>query len=268
MCALPTRMARPTTARRSPSGRDRCSCSTAAAWVTVTSSSTPSAPNTVAASRMPWRSIRSPTSGMRKAISSLPWRAVNSATAVKVAASTAVRLSATRTPSTADHVTRLGPSVSSSVTTVTSTPPPTARRIGSNPRSSSGTTTLTTTVSVSASATRERAPRHPPMAITAAEKIAATMPSNGILHGSAMTAKSPAAGPVKQGDDDLVADLVWLPIPGPGMAALPSCTTASIRSPSSSSTPKSGSPTAWCHAPRRSRRGCCAARRRGSPRLA
>ena len=245
MCARPTRMARPMTARLSPPRRDRCSCSTVAACVTVTSSSTPSAPRTVAARRMPCRSIRSPTSGMRKAISSLPWSAVNSAAAVKIAASTAVRPSATSTPSTADQVTRLGPSVSSRVTTVISTPPPTARRIGSNPRSSSGTTSLTTTVRVSASATSERAPRQPPITITAIAKTAATMPSSGMRHGSAMTAKSPAAGPVNWVTTTSSPTSYGSRFPDPGIAALPSCTTASIRSPSSSSTAKSGSPVPW-----------------------
>jgi hypothetical protein len=90
------------------------------------------------------------------------------------------------------------PSVSSSVAIVTSVPPPTARRMGLTPCSSIGMTILATTAMVSASATRERRPRRPPMMTTAAAKANATVANIGMRQGSLMIAGPPPAGPVNR----------------------------------------------------------------------
>ena len=172
----PIRIAERNRARAPSCGLARRSSHTALVWVTVTSSSTPSAPMTMPASRRPRASTPEPS----EATSAVAWSSspVSRAAAVNPAPRAPISASDTSVPSTAVDVRADNPCVRYSTANMITPEPTTATASGLRPSRIAGRTNSSSTAKLTTSAPRAASPRHRPRTSTAAEKSTASQASD------------------------------------------------------------------------------------------
>ena len=172
----PIRMAARNSARACSCGLARRSSHTALVWVTVTSSSTPSAPMTMPARTSPRASTPVPS----EATSAVVWSSspVSREAAENAAPRRPISARDTSVPSTAVDVRADSPCVRYSTANMITPAPTTATASGLRPSRIAGSTNSSSTPKLTASAARAASPRQRPRTSTAAANSAASQASD------------------------------------------------------------------------------------------